>query len=129
MLTYLDHAKQAQFLREWRKALQTPSEPHARQELAQSINSHGGYGHGFQTPAQIQGQDRFARVSGNFLEMYDFIVYGYYASSIAKTYFPGGSEFASLMLSFVTFGAGFLMRPLGAIVLGAYIDQHGRRKG
>ena len=33
------------------------------------------------------------------------------------------------MLSFATFGAGFLMRPLGAIVLGAYIDQHGRRAG
>ncbi|WP_133647861.1 MFS transporter [Paraburkholderia flava] len=71
----------------------------------------------------------FRVVSGNFLEMYDFMVYGYYASAIAKTYFPGGSEFASLMLSLSVFGAGFLMRPLGAIVLGAYIDHHGRRKG
>ncbi|MGI4812676.1 MAG: MFS transporter [Janthinobacterium lividum] len=67
--------------------------------------------------------------SGNFLEMYDFMVYGYYASAIAHTYFPSGSEFASLMLSLSVFGAGFLMRPLGAIVLGAYIDHHGRRKG
>ena len=33
------------------------------------------------------------------------------------------------MLSLMTFGAGFLMRPLGAIVLGAYIDRHGRRAG
>ena len=53
-------------------------------------------------------------VSGNFLEMYDFMVYGYYASAIAKTYFPSGNEFASLMLSLSVFGAGFLMRPLGA---------------
>ncbi|BDC37448.1 MFS transporter [Paraburkholderia terrae] len=71
----------------------------------------------------------FRVVSGNFLEMYDFMVYGYYAAAIAKTYFPSGNEFASLMLSLSVFGAGFLMRPLGAIVLGAYIDHHGRRKG
>jgi metabolite-proton symporter len=71
----------------------------------------------------------FRVVSGNFLEMYDFMVYGYYASAIAKTYFPSGNEFASLMLSLSVFGAGFLMRPIGAIVLGAYIDHHGRRKG
>jgi MFS family permease len=67
--------------------------------------------------------------SGNFLEMYDFQVFGYYAAPIAHTFFPSGSEFASLMLSLVTFGAGFLMRPLGAIVLGAYIDHRGRRDG
>jgi metabolite-proton symporter len=67
--------------------------------------------------------------SGNFLEMYDFIVYGYYATYIAKTFFPVGNEFASLMLSLMTFGVGFLMRPIGAIVLGAYIDRKGRRQG
>jgi MFS family permease len=67
--------------------------------------------------------------SGNFLEMYDFMVFGYYASAIGATFFPGGSEFASLMKSLMTFGAGFLMRPLGAIVLGAYLDRHGRRAG
>jgi MFS family permease len=70
------------------------------------------------------------RVSiGNFLEMYDFMVFGYYATGIARTFFPGNSEYASLMQAFATFGAGYLMRPLGAIVLGAYIDHHGRRKG
>jgi len=67
--------------------------------------------------------------SGNFLEMYDFQVFGYYAAAIARTFFPSGSEFASLMLSLMTFGAGFLMRPIGAIVLGAYIDHRGRRNG
>ena len=73
---------------------------------------------------------RVVRVaSGNFLEMYDFTVYGYYAQYIAHTFFPAASEFASLMLSLVTFGAGYLMRPLGAIVLGAYIDRKGRRDG
>ena len=67
--------------------------------------------------------------SGNFLEMYDFMVFGYYALAIGEAFFPGGTPFASLMLSLMTFGAGFLMRPLGAIVLGAYADQHGRRAG
>lgn len=71
----------------------------------------------------------FSVTSGNFLEMYDFMVFGYYASAIAKTFFPGDNPFASLMLTLMTFGAGFLMRPLGAIILGAYIDHHGRRKG
>ena len=67
--------------------------------------------------------------SGNFLEMYDFMVFGYYASAIGNTFFPSGNPFVSLMLSLMTFGAGFLMRPLGAIVLGAYTDRHGRRAG
>jgi MFS family permease len=67
--------------------------------------------------------------AGNFLEMYDFMIYGYYATAIGRAFFPKGSDFASLMLSLGTFGAGFLMRPLGAIVLGAYVDSHGRRAG
>jgi len=67
--------------------------------------------------------------SGNFLEMYDFFVFGYYAAAIGRIFFPSESEFASQMSSLMTFGAGFLMRPLGAILLGAYIDHHGRRAG
>jgi MHS family citrate/tricarballylate:H+ symporter-like MFS transporter len=67
--------------------------------------------------------------SGNFLEQFDFFLFGFYASDIAKTFFPNTSEFASLMSTFAAFGAGFLMRPLGAIILGAYIDSVGRRKG
>src|ERR1700756_2968554 len=67
--------------------------------------------------------------SGNFLEMYDFMVFGYYASAIGRAFFPSGNAFLSLMLSLMTFGAGFLMRPLGALVLGAYTDRRGRRAG
>ncbi len=67
--------------------------------------------------------------SGNFLEMYDFMVFGYYASAIGRAFFPNGNPYISLMLSLMTFGAGFLMRPVGAIVLGAYADRHGRRAG
>ena len=67
--------------------------------------------------------------SGNFLEQFDFFLFGFYATYISKVFFPAQSEFASLMLTFSAFGAGFLMRPLGAIILGAYIDKVGRRKG
>ena len=67
--------------------------------------------------------------SGNFLEMYDFMVFGYYAAAIGHAFFPSGNPYLSLLLSLATFGAGFLMRPLGALVLGAYADRHGRRAG
>ena len=67
--------------------------------------------------------------SGNFLEMYDFMVYAYYASYIAHEIFPSSNAYASLMMTLGTFGAGYLMRPLGAVVLGAYVDRHGRRAG
>jgi MHS family citrate/tricarballylate:H+ symporter-like MFS transporter len=82
------------------------------------------------TRAKASGAATVLRVtSGNFLEMFDFFLFGFYATYISKAFFPTGSEFAGLMLTFMTFGAGFLMRPLGAIILGAYVDQIGRRKG
>ena len=81
-------------------------------------------------PGASSDTARVVRVSvGNFLEMYDFMVFGYYATAIGRTFFPNQSEYASLMLSLMTFGTGYLMRPLGALLLGAYIDHHGRRKG
>ncbi len=83
--------------------------------------------------AASPSSSKFATVlrvtGGNFMEMFDFFLFGFYATQISKTFFPAGDEFASLMLTFMTFGAGFLMRPLGAIVLGAYIDRVGRRQG
>jgi MFS transporter, MHS family, citrate/tricarballylate:H+ symporter len=67
--------------------------------------------------------------AGNFLEQFDFFLFGFYAVQIGAAFFPVGSDFASLMLTFAVFGVGFLMRPLGAVILGAYIDDVGRRKG
>src|SRR5437016_617421 len=61
--------------------------------------------------------------------MYDFMVFGYYASAIAKAFFPNHNEFAGRSLALLPLGAGFLMRPIVAIVLGAYIDRVGRRSG
>jgi MFS transporter, MHS family, citrate/tricarballylate:H+ symporter len=83
--------------------------------------------------ATAKPQSKFSTVirvtSGNFIEMYDFFLFGFYATYISQAFFPSDSEYASLMLTFATFGAGFLMRPLGAILLGGYIDRIGRRKG
>src|SRR6202047_1784853 len=80
-----------------------------------------------------RGSSKFVTVvrvtSGNFLEMFDFFLFGFYASHIARAFFPSDNEITSLLFAFMTFGAGFLMRPLGAIVLGAYVDRVGRRMG
>lgn len=85
------------------------------------------------TTSLMSTRDRIGAIlrvtSGNFLEQFDFFLFGFYATYIAHTFFPASSEFASLMMTFAVFGAGFLMRPIGAIVLGAYIDKVGRRKG
>ena len=67
--------------------------------------------------------------SGNFLEQFDFFLFGFYAPYIAKAFFPSQDETAALLNTFGVFWLGALMRPVGAIVLGAYIDRIGRRKG
>jgi MFS family permease len=61
--------------------------------------------------------------------MYDFMIFGYYAKWIARAFFPLHNQVNSLLLTLATFGAGFLMRPLGAVLLGSYTDRHGRRAG
>ncbi|WP_034912373.1 MFS transporter [Erwinia sp. 9145] len=81
------------------------------------------------SPARSKVGAIFRVTSGNFLEQFDFFLFGFYATYIAHTFFPASSEFASLMMTFAVFGAGFLMRPIGAVMLGAYIDKVGRRKG
>src|SRR5215472_13755843 len=67
--------------------------------------------------------------SGNFLEQFDFFLFGFYAAAIGKAFFPSDNETASLLNTFGVFWLGALMRPVGAIVLGAYIDKIGRRQG
>src|SRR6201995_5319955 len=67
--------------------------------------------------------------SGNFLEQYDFFLFGFYAQDIAKAFFPAADDTAALLNAFGVFWLGALMRPVGAVVLGAYIDRIGRRQG
>ncbi|CAG4886295.1 MFS transporter [Paraburkholderia saeva] len=64
---------------------------------------------------------------GNALEWFDLVVYGFFAVTISKLFFPAGNETISLLVTLGTFGVSFFMRPLGAIVLGAYADRAGRK--
>jgi MFS family permease len=78
-------------------------------------------------PARMPARDVLAVVAGNGLEFYDFIAYAFFALQISRTFFPAHTPGTSLLLSLATFGAGFLMRPLGAVVLGRLADRAGRR--
>jgi MHS family proline/betaine transporter-like MFS transporter len=64
---------------------------------------------------------------GNVLEWYDFAVYGYVATIIAKNFFPPGNDTAALLATFAAFGIGFLARPLGGIIIGWIGDHYGRK--
>ena len=80
-------------------------------------------------PAHTPLPRRFvaAATIGNALEFYDFITYAFFAIQIGHAFFPGKSAYGSLMLSLATFGAGFVTRPIGGLVIGAYADRVGRR--
>ncbi|KAF1046336.1 MAG: Proline/betaine transporter [Herbaspirillum frisingense] len=82
------------------------------------------------TAEQTHPQARRAIISssiGNALEWFDILIYGAFAVVIAKQFFPTGNDTVSLLLTFGTFGVSFFMRPLGAVVLGAYSDRVGRK--
>ncbi|WP_233857873.1 MFS transporter [Paraburkholderia sp. HD33-4] len=64
---------------------------------------------------------------GNALEFFDFTVYSFFAALIGKLFFPVGGLHGPLLLSFATFGAGFVVRPIGGVVIGAYADRRGRK--
>lgn len=70
-----------------------------------------------------------ATAVGNALETFDFTVFSFMAAPIGKLFFPGMSAHAQLLLAFATFGVGFITRPLGGLVLGAYADRKGRKSG
>jgi len=65
---------------------------------------------------------------GNVMEWYDFALYGYFASTIGKLFFPSGDAVASLLAAFAVFASGFLVRPLGGVLFGYYGDRLGRRR-
>lgn len=79
-----------------------------------------------QRQKQVKGVT--AASTGNLVEWFDFGVYGYFASVIAVNFFISESHLVSLMTTFATFAVGFFMRPLGAVVIGAYGDRAGRKK-
>jgi MHS family proline/betaine transporter-like MFS transporter len=80
--------------------------------------------------ADMQKLRRRAIVScavGNFVELFDFVIYGLFATQIGANFFPSDDPLASLLSSFATFGVGFFMRPVGAVVIGALGDLKGRK--
>ncbi|CAM2166669.1 MFS transporter, MHS family, proline/betaine transporter [Paraburkholderia sacchari] len=68
-----------------------------------------------------------ATSAGNALEWFDIAIYGFFAVYIGKHFFPAVNETASMLLTFGTFGASYLVRPIGGAVLGAYADLRGRK--
>jgi MFS family permease len=78
-------------------------------------------------PERLVVRNITAATIGNALEFYDFITYAFFAIQIGHCFFPQTSAYGSLMLSLATFGAGFVTRPIGGIVIGSYADRVGRR--
>jgi MHS family proline/betaine transporter-like MFS transporter len=70
-----------------------------------------------------------AATIGNVLEWFDFVVYGFFAVTIAEVFFPAGNPTVSLLITFGAFGLAYLVRPLGAIVVGGFTDRAGRKAG
>src|SRR5271169_4950658 len=70
-----------------------------------------------------------AATIGNVFEWFDFVVYGFFAVTIAEVVFPAGNPTASLLITFGAFGLAYMVRPLGAIVVGGYTDRAGRKAG
>ncbi len=65
-------------------------------------------------------------IIGGTFEWFDFLVYAYFSSTIARVYFSGVSQGSSLLLTFATFAVGFLARPIGGVLMGMYADRAGR---
>jgi MHS family proline/betaine transporter-like MFS transporter len=70
-----------------------------------------------------------AATIGNVLEWFDFVVYGFFAVTIAQVFFPAGDPTVSLLITFGAFGLAYFVRPLGAIVIGGFTDRAGRKAG
>jgi MFS family permease len=83
--------------------------------------------HAAVSPPAIPTSAVVATVLGNALEFYDFTTYAFFAVMIGRAFFPSHDPFVSLLLSVAAFGVGFITRPLGGIVIGAYADRAGRR--
>lgn len=79
------------------------------------------------SPSGLSAKQVAAVVAGNAIEFYDFVTYAFFATQIGHTFFPSHTPGVSLLASLATFGAGFLTRPLGALVIGRLGDRRGRK--
>jgi MFS family permease len=78
-------------------------------------------------PVRVPKQVIAASVAGNALEFYDFVTYAFFAVYIGRAFFPAATPMGSLLLSVAVFGVGFVARPLGGILIGAFADRAGRK--
>jgi MHS family proline/betaine transporter-like MFS transporter len=79
-------------------------------------------------PAARSRKAVLAGVIGNTLEWFDFAVYGYFVTTLSKLFFPSSDPIASILATYLVFGVGFVMRPVGSIMFGIYGDRYGRRR-
>lgn len=70
-----------------------------------------------------------AATIGTALEWFDLLAYGFFAVIIAQVFFAQATPLAALLMALGTFGASYVSRPLGSLLLGSYADRHGRKKG
>ena len=84
-------------------------------------------GMGIRMTAKLSKGQLAAVVAGNALEFYDFLVFSFFAVQLSKVFFPAGDPTASLLSTLAIFGAGFLTRPVGGIVIGRLADRLGRK--
>lgn len=68
-----------------------------------------------------------ATVAGNALEFYDFLVFSFFAVFISQAFFPPGDPTSNLLKTLAVFWSGFLLRPIGGVLIGAFADRAGRR--
>jgi MHS family proline/betaine transporter-like MFS transporter len=80
-----------------------------------------------QTHQQTTGRAIGAGMIGNVLEWYDFAIYGFFAVEIGRQFFPNESPVAQLLATFGIFAIGYLMRPIGGVLIGHVSDHFGRR--
>src|SRR4249919_3594652 len=67
--------------------------------------------------------------AGNLVEWFDWYVYSAFALYFAPAFFPKGDQTAQLLQTAAIFAVGFLMRPIGAWLMGVYADHKGRKAG
>lgn len=83
---------------------------------------------GVARPSRMQYRVLAGGSVGQFIEFYDFTLYGLSAVVISQLFFPAGNPVVALLATFATFGVAFLVRPLGGLFFGALGDRIGRRR-
>ena len=96
-------------------------------DVALSPTSQGASNISTAATSKVQPRVVAATVAGNALEFFDFTTYAFFAVYIGQTFFPADEPLVTVMLSVAVFGVGFITRPLGGLLIGAFADRAGRK--